>query len=118
VGRPRGVSCESEPGTREARVHVIQTGGRSRLDASRVLSAGRSQDLSAQHRALAGKRLEALPDAGHERTEGETVRGRAFTIKSTRSFGLWVSAREFLTRRKAFSGLRPADLHRKVEAES
>jgi hypothetical protein len=87
VGRPRGVSRDSEPGTREARVHVIQTGGRSRLDASRVLSAGGSKGLSAQHRALAGKKLEALPDAGHERTEGETVRGRAFTIKSSRSFG-------------------------------
>jgi hypothetical protein len=34
-----------------------------------------------QHRALARKKLEALPDAGHERKEGESVRGRALTIK-------------------------------------
>jgi hypothetical protein len=81
AGLPRGESRDSEPGTHEVRVHVIQTGGRSRLDASRVLSAGRSQDLLAQHRALARKKLEALFDAGQGRTEGESVRGRAFTIK-------------------------------------
>jgi hypothetical protein len=51
------------------------------LDASRVLSAGKSRDLSAQHRALAGKMLEALPDAGHERKEGESVREGAHDKK-------------------------------------
>jgi hypothetical protein len=45
VGRPRSESCESEPGTREVRVHAVRLGGRDRLDASRVFSTGRSQDL-------------------------------------------------------------------------
>jgi hypothetical protein len=45
VGRPRSESCESEPGTHEVRVHVVRLGGRHRLDASRVFSAGRSQGL-------------------------------------------------------------------------
>jgi len=45
VGRPRSESCESEPGTREVRVHAVRLGGRYRLDASRVFSTGRSQGL-------------------------------------------------------------------------
>jgi len=44
VGRPRRESGESEPGTREVRVHVIRLGGRHRLDASRVFHTVRSQD--------------------------------------------------------------------------
>jgi len=55
-------------------------------------------------RALAGRKLEAPPDVGHEPRKGETVRGIALTIKSTRWFGLWVSARRFSIRRKMFSG--------------
>jgi hypothetical protein len=47
VGRPRGESRESEPGTREVRVHAVRLGGRHRLDASRVFSAGRPQGLLA-----------------------------------------------------------------------
>jgi len=45
VGRPRRESGESELGTHEVRVHVVRLGGRHRLDASRVFSTGRSQDL-------------------------------------------------------------------------
>jgi hypothetical protein len=69
-------------------------------------------------RALAGRKLEALPDAGHEPVEGETVRGKALTIKSTRWFGLWVSARRFSIRRKVFSGFCPSCLYRQGEAGS
>jgi len=69
-------------------------------------------------RALAGRKLEALPDAGHERVEGETVRGIALTIKSTRWFGLWVSARRFSIRRKVLSGFCPSFLYRQGEAGS
>jgi hypothetical protein len=64
------------------------------------------------NRVLARGKLEAPPDAGHERRKGETVRGIALTIKSTRWFGLWVSARRFSIRRKMFSGLCPCDPHR------
>jgi hypothetical protein len=60
------------------------------------------------NKALARRKLEAPPDAEHEPREGESVRGKALTIKSTRGFGLWVSARRFSIRRKAFSGFRPS----------
>jgi hypothetical protein len=50
AGCPRSESCESEPGTREVRVHAVRLGGRSRLDASRVFSTGRSQDLLVNQR--------------------------------------------------------------------
>jgi hypothetical protein len=43
VGRPRSESCESEPGTREMRVHAVRLGGRHRLDASRVFFTAGSQ---------------------------------------------------------------------------
>jgi len=45
VGRPRRESGESEPGTHEARVHVVRLGGRNRSDASRVFCTERSQGL-------------------------------------------------------------------------
>jgi hypothetical protein len=45
VRRPRRESGESEPGTHEVRVHVVRLGGIRRLDASRVFSTARSQDL-------------------------------------------------------------------------
>ena len=67
---------------------------------------------------LARRKLEAPPDAGHEPRKGESVREKAFTIKSTRLVGLWVSARRFSIRRKMFSGLCPCDPHRSCEAGS
>jgi len=45
VGRPGSRKRFEEPGTRDVRVHVNRLGGRSRLDASRVFRAGRSQGL-------------------------------------------------------------------------
>jgi hypothetical protein len=90
-----------------------RTGGRSRSDASRVLLAGRSQGLVAARRALAGRKLEAPPDAGHEQREGEPVRGvMTFPITGTRDIGLWVSARRLTRRRKAFSGTHVSGPHR------
>jgi len=119
VGRTRG---ESREVSREhARYGYTQSrsGGRSRSDASRALAAGRSQGLLADtSRALARRKLEAPPDAEHEPREGEPVRGRALTIKSTRWFGLWVSARRFSIRRKAFSGFRPPCPHGQGEVRS
>lgn len=44
-GVPGGESRLRESRTYGERVHVIRSGGRSRLDASRVFYAGRSQDL-------------------------------------------------------------------------
>jgi len=86
--RLRGVSTRRksciELGTHEVRVHVNRSGGRSRSDASRVFFAGRSQGLLVI-RALARRNLEAPPDAGHEGRDGETVRGKAFTIKNVRA---------------------------------
>jgi hypothetical protein len=57
-------------------------------------------------------------DAEHEPRNGETVRGIALTIKRTRWFGLWVSARRFSVRRKMFSGFCPSDLYGSGEAGS
>lgn len=54
----------SEPETLAERVNVDATCGRSRSDASRALFLG----------ALARRKLEAPPDARHERRQGETVR--------------------------------------------
>jgi hypothetical protein len=114
VGCPRSESCGAS--WERARYGYTQyhSGGRSRSDASRALPASRSQGLVAEKpsRALARRKLEAPPDAGHEPREGETVRGIALTIKSTCWFGLWVKARRFSIRRKVFSGSCPLYLHR------
>jgi hypothetical protein len=89
------------------------TGGRSRSDASRVLLVAGSKGHVAARRALAGRKLEAPPDAGHEQREGEPVRGgTAFPITGTRAIGLWVSARRLTRRRKAFSGTHVSGPHR------
>jgi hypothetical protein len=86
VGHPRG---ESRGASRERTRYgqsQYHAGGRSWSDASRALPTGRSQGLvvEKQSRALARRKHEAPPDAGHELREGETVRGMALTIKSTR----------------------------------
>jgi len=66
-----------------------------------------------KRRALAGRKLEAPPDAGHEQREGESVRGGTrFPITGTRAIGLWVSARRLTRRRKAFSGTHVSGLYR------
>jgi len=64
-----------------------------------------------QGRALAGRKLEAPPDAGHGWREGESVREYVQAIKSSRVFGPWVSARRFKIRLKAFSDSRPSRLY-------
>jgi hypothetical protein len=87
----------SELGTHEVRVHVYRSGGRSRSNASRVLSTGRSQGLVVGSRALAGRKLEAPPDAGHEPREGETVCGKALIVKNARFAGLRVYSQVFDT---------------------
>ena len=102
MGRPRRESGESEPGTHEVRVHVVRLGGRRRLDASRVFNTARSQDLSVLEGA-SQEEVRSPPDAGRGWAEGETVRVCAVS-KSLRVHGLWVSARRFSIRRKAFSG--------------
>jgi len=69
-------------------------------------------------RALARRKHVAPPDAEHGPREGETVRGTALTIKSTRWFGLRVSARSLSIRRKTFSGFRPARPYGRVDVRS
>jgi len=86
--RLRGVSTRrksrSELGTHEVWVHVNRSGGRSRSYASRVSFVERSQGLLKMG-ALARRKLEAPPDAGHEWVDGEMVRGKALTIKKVRA---------------------------------
>jgi hypothetical protein len=57
----------------------------------------RGRKASWRARALARRKLEAPPDAGHESREGETVRGRALTRKLealVRLVGLGSQARD------------------------
>jgi hypothetical protein len=94
VGIPRGESRVASWEHTRYGYTQFHSGGRSRSDASRALPASRSQDRVVESsRALARRKLEAPPDAGHEPREGETVRGIALTIKSTCWFGLWASQR-------------------------
>jgi hypothetical protein len=76
VGRPRSESCESEPGTREVRVHAVRLGGRHRLDASRVFSTGSSQGLLVKREGASQEEVRSTADAGRGWAEGETVRVR------------------------------------------
>jgi len=68
-------------------------------------------------RALARRKPEAPPDAGHGWREGESVREYKQAIKSSRVLGLWVSARRFRRRRKTFSDNRPSCSHRQGDVE-
>jgi hypothetical protein len=117
VGRPRDESRgASRERTRYGCTQIVQVAEVGRTHRASCPPEGRKALWRA--RALAGRKLEALPDAGHEWVEGETVREIALTIKSTRWFGLWVSARRFSIRRKVFSGFCPSCLHRQGEAGS
>jgi hypothetical protein len=69
-------------------------------------------------RALAGKKLEAPPDAGHEQTEGETVRGETQTVKRRRIIRLAGFGPRVLDTTKAFSDLARPYPHRWGEAKS
>jgi hypothetical protein len=109
----RGASWER---TRYGCTQIVQVAEVGRTHRASCPPGGRKTGW--RSRALAGRKLEVPTDAGHEPREGETVRGRALTIKSTRWFGLWVSARRLSIRRKMFSGFCPSDLHRSCEAGS
>lgn len=116
-GIPGGESRLRESRTYGGRVHVIRSGGRSRLDASRVFRTGSPQGL-VEREGASQEEARRLADASHEWREGETVRGRAFVPNSSRSIGLRVKARMFSIRRKALSGCCAADPHGNVVAES
>jgi hypothetical protein len=102
-GIPDGESRPRESRTYGGWVHVFRSGGRSRLDASRVFRTGSPQGL-VEREGASREEARSTADAGHGWREGETVRGRAFVPNSSRSIGLRVKARLFATRRKAFSG--------------
>jgi len=112
--RPRSESCGSVAG------NVRGAGARSSFGwqksirrvvrlAHREVASPRGEET---WQGASQKEARSLSDARHEWVEGETVRGRAQTIKSRRSSGLWVSARRFSRRRKAFSGSGPSHSHR------
>jgi len=117
VGCPRGESrVVSRERTRYGYTEIVQVAEVGRTHRASCPPGGRKACWS--DRALARRKLEASPDAGHERRDGETVRGKALTVKRTRWFGLWVSARTLSTRRKAFSGFRPSCPYGHGEARS
>jgi hypothetical protein len=85
--RLRGASPRRKMGERAGNARgagaVSRSGGRRRLDASRVLHIGRSRGLSVgTRRTLAGRKLGSSSDEGHGRVEGETVRGHGFPKSS------------------------------------
>jgi len=97
VGRPRGETRGSErrKHTRCGYTQFVRVAEVNRTHRASCPPGGRKSSWRTQDRALAGRKLEAPPDAGHGWREGEPVRGTKQTIKSTRGFGLWVSARRF-----------------------
>jgi len=110
--RPRSESCGSDPGAYEVRVHAVSyEWQRSIGRIARLVHRETARSRGDQGRALAGRKLEAPPDAGHGWREGESVREYVQAIKSSRVFGPWVSARRFKIRLKAFSDSRPSGLY-------
>jgi hypothetical protein len=93
------------------------SGGRSRSNASRVSPAGRSQGLAVVA-ALARRKLEAPPDAGHEPREGEPVLRESAHPKVRTRPGPAAKAGGSSIRRKVLSGSRPPCPHRLCEAKS
>jgi hypothetical protein len=113
---PRDESrARSRERTRYGYTQIVQVAEVGRTHRASWTPEGRKPLWST--RALARRKLEAPPDAEHGWREGETVRGTALTIKSTRRSGVWVSARTLSIRQKMFSGRRPFDLHRSDDAE-
>jgi len=113
------VKAAEKPGAHEVRVHADSFRWQKLVGRiARLAHREIARSVGGLSRALAGRKLEAPPDAEHEPREGETVRGKALTIKSTRWFGLWVSARKLSIRRKAFSGFRPSCPHGHGEVRS
>jgi len=84
----------------------------------RASSAPGVRKVSWHEEALAWRKLEAPPDAGHGWREGETVRGNARFFTDLRKAGPRVKALGFTTRRKAFSGCCAFGPHRSGVAES
>lgn len=81
--RSRGASRER---TRYGCTQIVQVAEVGQTHRASCPPEGRKTRWRA--RALAGRKLEAPPDVEHEPRKGETVGGRAFTIKSTCSFRL------------------------------
>jgi hypothetical protein len=80
VGRPRGESRgASRERARYGYTQIVQVAEVGWTHRASCPPGGRKAFWRV--RALAGRKLEAPPDAGHEPREGETVRERAQTIK-------------------------------------
>jgi hypothetical protein len=81
-GVPSGESRSSESRTHGERVFVLvrvaEVGSTHRAS-----SAPGGRKASWSERALAGRKPEALPDAGHGWREGETVRGQALVLNGS-----------------------------------
>jgi hypothetical protein len=116
VGRPRdesrGVSREQTRYGYTPIVEVAEVGWTHRASCS----PGGPQGLAGK-RALAGRKLEAPPDAEHEWREGETVRGRRRRSKVGAGSACGFRLAGSRIRRKAFSGFRPHSPHRAVRRE-
>jgi hypothetical protein len=82
VRRPRGESRgASRERARYGYTQIVQVAEVGRTHRASCPPGGRKASWRA--RALAGRKLEAPPDAGHEPREGETVCERAKTLKES-----------------------------------
>jgi hypothetical protein len=78
-------AAEAIPGTREVRVHAVSFRWQKSIGRIARLARREVKSLVADakaSRALAGRKLEAPPDAGHEPREGEPVRGTSAFIQT------------------------------------
>jgi len=78
-------AAEAMPGTREVRVHAVSFRWQKSIGRIARLARREAKSLvedAKASRALAGRKLEAPPDAGHEPREGETVRGTSAFIQT------------------------------------
>lgn len=117
MGCPRSESCErSWERARCGCTQVVRVADVGWMYRASSTPGGRKTSWC--ERALARKKLESPPDAGHERTDGETVRGLTNPKQVPREIDLRVSACRFSIRRKAFSDHRLFDLYGKGSTES
>jgi hypothetical protein len=106
VGRPRGESRGvSRERARYGYTQIVQVAEVGRTHRASCPPGGRKASWRA--RALAGRKLEAPPDAGHEPREGEPVRGRAQTIKRARLLRLVGFGSQALDTTEGVPGLSP-----------
>lgn len=122
MGRPRAFSDEGTSVSRERAMcgytQVVRVADVDRTHRASCMLGGRK--ASSQRRALAGRKLQAPPDAEHEQRDGETVRGfssgsNQIRPRATAHSGFGPGA---LDTTEGVLGCRPSCFYRQGEARS